>query len=75
MKPPTGKPAFGKTDPITADHLKAAVAWIRDGVHNDHAWEVGYDEIVAGGYDLNARPRLTSVDGERPDPSDVVDYM
>ena len=75
VKPPTGKPAFGKTDPITADHLKAAVAWIRDGVHNDHAWEVGYDEIVAGGYDLNARPRLTSVDGERPDPSDVVDYM
>lgn len=75
VKPPPGKPAFGKTDPITVDHLKASVAWVRNGVRNDHAWEVSYEDIVAGGYDLNTRPRLAGGDRDRPDPSDVVDYM
>lgn len=75
VKPPVGKPAFGKTDPITADHLQTAVAWIRDGVANEHSWDVSYDDIVAGGYDLNTRPRLAGGEGERRDPSDVVDYM
>jgi type I restriction enzyme M protein len=75
VRPPEGKPGFSKTVPLTRDHLAPAIAWVRDGHPSAHAWEASYEEIVAGGYDLNVRPRLAGGTGHVSDPLDLVDHM
>lgn len=75
IRPPAGKPAFSKTRVLTRDDLAPAVAWVRDGVPSAHGWVANYDEIVAGGYDLNTRPRLTDGADSGGDPLDMVEHM
>src|SRR5262249_49669741 len=75
IRPPESKPGFSKTVPLTRDHLAPAIAWVRDGEPSAHSWEASYEDIVAGGYDLNVRPRLAGGAGQVSDPLDLVDHM
>lgn len=75
VRPPAGRPAFSKTMPLTREHLKPAVAWLRDGEGSAHTWEATYEEIVANGYDLNVRPRLGSEGDHASDPLDLVEHL
>ncbi|NHA01936.1 N-6 DNA methylase [Nocardioides sp. W3-2-3] len=50
---PPGKRSYSKTNPITADVLKGAEAWLVDGTADEYAWEVEYDTIVESGFDLD----------------------
>lgn len=56
VQPPEGKRNFTKTNPVTDDVLKGALAWVHDGVEGDHAWAVSLDEIRAADYDLDLFP-------------------
>ncbi|HEY9562456.1 MAG TPA: N-6 DNA methylase [Nocardioides sp.] len=50
---PPGKRSYSKTNPITADVLKGAEAWLTEGMADDCAWEVAYDALVESGFDLD----------------------
>lgn len=51
-----GTTGFGKTRPIDDEDVAGALAWIRDGVTDENAWEVSLDEIKATNYDLDLMP-------------------
>jgi type I restriction enzyme M protein len=75
VRPPAGKPAFGKADPLTAEALVPALAWIRDGIADGNSWEVDLDDIREAGYDLNITPRLSGDQQVVADPAEQVQFL
>ena len=50
---PAGKRSYSKLNPLTKNVITPAEEWLVKGVADANSWEVSYDDILAGGMDLD----------------------
>ena len=75
VHPPTGKPAFGKGDPIGPEHLERAFAWLTRGDADGSAWEIPVDRIDTASFGLKIIPRLQRVQLQIDDPAQQLELL
>jgi type I restriction enzyme M protein len=52
---PNGRKNYTKTQPIQLDEFAACLTWWKKREENDRAWQVGAEELLAGGCNLDRK--------------------
>ena len=69
---PEGRRQFTKTNAIQLAHFQSCLDWWNNRTETDSAWQVAAEEIIAGGYNLDARNPRAAIARAPPTPRDLL---